>query len=306
MGLGKAPANILLQEASRNPLRGRVLTLGRQDIWLTIDKLRSISARSGVPLREIKNIELSHKPWFSQQGYISDRSFFELLGFEQIESLDYSDYEGANHIADLNSDRMPNHLLGAFDFIVDGGTLEHVFHVPNVLKNIFSMLRTGGRILHMAPSSNHIDHGFYMFSPTLFSDFYFANKFEINLSQIYRHTQEHVTDPWEVIDYEPGCLDNVSFGGLDNSIYGIVFLATKTDQSSGDAIPQQGLSRKTVTEPARPASGPSAHSLENKARTLVKSIPVARELWKIAGVVRRWLVHLRKKREAELRVKARY
>jgi hypothetical protein len=268
--------------------------------------MREISARFDAPLRDLATIELSHKPWFAQQGYLSDRSFFGLLGFDQVESLDYSNYEGADHIVDLNQGRMPDHLLQAYDFIVDGGTLEHVFHVPNVLLNIFSMLRTGGRILHMAPSSNHMDHGFYMFSPTLFSDFYCANKFETNLSQVYRHTTDHVADPWDVIDYEPGCLDGVSFGGLDDSIYGVVFIATKTDESTGHAIPQQGLARREMAASADPAPGLGAVSFVSSARRVVGAIPVARDLWRIAGAVRRRLLNLRRRGRPELHVKARY
>ena len=61
--------------------------------------------------------------------------------------------------------------------IIDGGTMEHIFHIPNVLNNIYRMLRVGGRIIHISPSSNYVDHGFYSFSPTLFYDFYQTNKF---------------------------------------------------------------------------------------------------------------------------------
>lgn len=124
--------------------------------------------------------------------------------------------------------------------IIDGGTIEHVFHIPNVLNNIYKMLRQGGRVIHLSPSSNHIDHGFYMFSPTLFGDFYTTNKFEINSFQLFRYTPLHHVEPWEISDYVPGCLDKVSFGGLDDGMYGICIIATKTKDSTGDIIPQQG------------------------------------------------------------------
>jgi hypothetical protein len=302
MGLGKAPANILMQEALRRPLLGRVLTLGKQDIWVTMDMLREISVRAGAPLRDMNTIQLSHKAWFAKQGFLSDRSFFELLGFSAVESLDYSNYEGADHIVDLNNQRMPDFLMQRFDFIVDGGTLEHIFHVPNVLNNIFMMLRTGGRILHMAPSSNHMDHGFYMFSPTLFMDFYCANKFEINLSQIYRHTQDHVVDPWEVSEYQPGCLDRVSFGGLDDGIYGVVFLATKTKTSSGSVIPQQGMARQTIKDANLELESPV--SLSRQIRRSIGSIPLVRRLWNtVAPTLRKCLI---RRKGLGLRVKARY
>lgn len=246
MGISKAAVRILMRESKRRPLGGRLLTLGRQDIWISYETLMTLAAEVGVPLNRSGNVTLSHKTWFSERGYLSDDSLFRLLGFADCDSLDYSDYEGATHIFDLNSPNTPAPLANAFDVIVDGGTIEHVFHVPNALKNIFSMLRVGGRILHLAPSSNHIDHGFYMFSPMLFTDFYVANQFEIIVSQVFRYTQRHDVDPWEASNYTPGCLDPVSFGGLDDGLYGVILLATKTDQSTGDAIPQQGQSKRSL------------------------------------------------------------
>ena len=101
------------------------------------------------------------------------------------------------------------------------------------------MLRSGGRIVHIAPSSNHIDHGFYMFSPILFWEFYTRNKFIIHSSQIFRYHIQHETKPWKIYDYEPGCLGRVSFGGLDNKLYGVSVIASKTPSSTCDVIPNQ-------------------------------------------------------------------
>ncbi len=280
MGIAKAPAKILLLEARRRPLEGRVLTLGRQDIWVSHKMLREMSAEVGAPLRDAASISLSDKPAFAAQGLLSDRSFFQLLGFSNVESMDYSDYEGADHIVDLNNARMPDNFIGMFDFIVDGGTIEHVFHLPNVLNNIFSMLRVGGRILHLAPSSNHIDHGFYMFSPTLFMDFYTANKFEVNLSQVFRYTQRHDVDPWEASDYEPGCLEPVSFGGLDDSLYGVIFMATKTIDSTGNTVPQQGSAGRAM--PEQPLNPGNPASVKRRLRQKLSLIPGASFMWRVA------------------------
>src|SRR5260221_9412156 len=112
MGIAKAPAKILLLEARRRPLEGRVLTLGRQDIWVSHKMLREMSAEVGAPLRDAASISLSDKPAFAAQGLLSDRSFFQLLGFSNVESMDYSDYEGADHIVDLNNARMPDNFIG--------------------------------------------------------------------------------------------------------------------------------------------------------------------------------------------------
>ena len=90
---------------------------------------------------------------------------------KRIDSLDISEFEGANVIHDLN---LPiNELLaGTYDLIIDGGTLEHVFNLPIALASMSSLLKIGGRILHISPSNNYVGHGFYQFSPELFASFY--------------------------------------------------------------------------------------------------------------------------------------
>jgi len=240
MGLAKAALKILLKEASRRPFNGRVLTLGRQDVYFSYDLLRKTAEEFEVELSDPGEITLHHKPEHATAGYISDDVLFRSLGFCELKALDYSDYESAHYTFDLNSSEIPKHLLEAFDVIIDGGTIEHVFHIPNVLNNIYKMLRQGGRAIYLSPSSNHIDHGFYMFSPTLFWDFYEANKFEINTFQVIRYTPRHHVDPWEIHNYVPGCLNRVSFGGLDDGMYGICCIVTKTKDSTGDIVPQQG------------------------------------------------------------------
>ncbi len=240
MGIAKGTAKVLLKEASRRPFKGRILTLGRQDIWFSYDLLQKMAAEFDAKLSKPGDISLSHKKRFATKGYISDDCLFKSLGFSESKALDVSNYESAHYIFDLNNAEVPKQLFKTFDVIIDGGTIEHIFHIPNTLNNIYKMLRQGGRIIHICPSSNHIDHGFYMFSPTLLWDFYETNKFDINNFQLFRHTPRHWVDPWEISDYQPGCLGRVSYGGLDDSMYGIICIATKTKDSTGHVVPQQG------------------------------------------------------------------
>ena len=64
--------------------------------------------------------------------------------------MDFSDYEGANIIQDLNTLIKNHDIFEKYDLIIDGGTLEHVFHVPNAFENFFKLLKIGGQfyILH--------------------------------------------------------------------------------------------------------------------------------------------------------------
>lgn len=239
MGIAQGAARILLKESRRRPFGGRVLVLGKQDVHFDYETLEKTARQFSVELARPARLELSSKPSLAESRYISDETLFLALGFDEYSSLDYSAYESAQYVFDLNQPDPPSELIGAFDVIADSGTIEHVFHLPNAFRNIFKMLKPNGRVIHLAPSSNYIDHGFYMFSPTLFWDFYTTNKFEINTFQVIRHTINAFTDPWEASDYKPGCLDAVSFGGLDDGMYAILCVATRTTESTGDAIPQQ-------------------------------------------------------------------
>src|SRR5438045_2450542 len=122
MGIAKAAAQMLMREGQRCSLAGRVLTLGRQDIHLSVDLLRQTAAVRGYPLAAVPAHVPPSKAYHLKHGHLSDRSFFQMLGFSEVHSLDVSDYEGASEIFDLNSTLLPHHLEGAFDFVLDGGT----------------------------------------------------------------------------------------------------------------------------------------------------------------------------------------
>jgi len=241
MGLVKGSLEPLLKEASMRPFSGSLLTLGRQDVYFSYKTLYKMAQKYKIKLSNSSKIEISSNSYFAAHNYITDEYLFKTLGFSEFKSMDYSDYQSAHIIFDLNNYELPKALLGVFDVIIDGGTMEHIFHIPNVLNNIYRMLRVGGRIIHISPSSNYVDHGFYSFSPTLFYDFYQTNKFKIETLQICHIPYRYSVDPWQFFDYSPGCLDNVSVGGLNkNGMYGTVCIATKMPDSSGDRIPQQG------------------------------------------------------------------
>lgn len=237
MGLAKGSVSILLNESARKPFSGEVLTLGKQDVYFSAAQLSEMSKRYGANLSPAAEA-LSAKPEFAALGYISDDYLFTRLGFSTINCLDYSDFEGADIIHDLNAPEAPENLRAKYDLIVDGGTLEHVFHLPNALNNLFQMLKVGGRVVHILPACNMIDHGFYMFSPTLFLDFYGANNYQIEYIRLIKHTLDQ-TKPWIIYDYKLGCLDEVSLGGLDDGMYSVCCVATKTENATGHLVPQQ-------------------------------------------------------------------
>ena len=244
MGFVKGNIAPLLKEAKQRPLYGSLLCLGYPDVYLTADQFRSLCAYYKIDLDPSVEMHTSKRAWFCDNNFISGETLFKNLGFQEVATMDYSQFEGASVLFDLNASVLPVELNNRFDFIADHGTLEHVFHIPNALNNILNMLREGGRVMISSPTSNFVDHGFYMFSPTLFFDYFTANHFEIQSIQVTQSSPKQQTDPCFYNDYEPGSFDAVSYGGLNNSIYGVICIAQKTAQSTGHLIPQQGLYNK--------------------------------------------------------------
>lgn len=63
---------------------------------------------------------------------------------------------------------IPDDLAGRYSLLIDGGTLEHVFDVPQAARNGAKMLKVGAHFLPINGANNFTGHGFYQFSPELF------------------------------------------------------------------------------------------------------------------------------------------
>lgn len=243
MGIHLNLAVIVLDWTRRHRLAGPTLTLGVQDIAFTpadfqraIDPSRAATARGDDP-----------KPWTAEQ-------FFASLGLTDVSAMDVSDFEGADVIFDLNEPTPPTALLQRFGLILNGGTLEHVFHVPNALSNLSAMLRPGGAILHVLPCNNWVDHGFYQFSPTLIFDYYSAMGYEVLESAMaIFNPRRHGGHQWEVRPASIGFLGAGRAGQLDDRTYLLTMLVRRGAASLERAIPVQSFYARG---PARPRGGP--------------------------------------------------
>jgi len=87
-----------------------------------------------------------------------------------VDHLDASGYQGAAIIQDMNLPLTDENraLSGCYDVILDGGSLEHFFDVPQAIRNYDSFLKVGGFIYISTNANNHFGHGFYQFSSELF------------------------------------------------------------------------------------------------------------------------------------------
>jgi len=297
MGIVRGSARLLLDEAHRRPFTGTVLQLARTSIFFTEAELRRWARKHGVALAADAATSLSHDPRLAMQGCLSDRSFFHLLGFDQVVSADISDYEGADILWDLNQPA-PETLYERFDLVFEGGTIQHIFDLRQVFANIHSTLKTGGRVIHaMSPSNNHVDHGFYMFSPTLFADTY--STFGYRIETIYLcdflpfwFHGRLFSRPFRIYRYLPGSLDHLSYGRWGNRQTNIFVVATKLPGASSEAVPQQGQYRRLWAKAqAGHTSGAPAPSIQasnpRHASRLMLAWKLVRELSRRFGPKKR-------------------
>lgn len=259
MGLAPPAIRFLVREHQRSPLSGPVLTLGRQNIlasWKTL-----------CCLFEDQGTTAAHKP---ESRRPTDRELFQMLGKLDVFALDVLDEENPDYIWDLNKP-INDELRGRFGVIIDGGTLEYVFDVRTALANVTDMLRIGGRVIHMSPASNYLEHGFYQFSATLYSDYYAVNNFEDIQCYIFEHDIERDDSghgEWDVWRWNP----RRPFCRLQsNRQLGVICTATKTPASTSHVIPQQGVYDRSLSNGTGVASNTRAST--EATRAVAKRLP---------------------------------
>ncbi|MDP2660647.1 MAG: class I SAM-dependent methyltransferase [Dehalococcoidia bacterium] len=243
MGLLPGSAQILLDLSREHSFAGSLLTLGKQNVLVTPDQWRAMAN----PLGDIPTER--HLRW--NTDYITSDWFFKSLGFDAVASLDVSTYEGATYQRDLNKPGVspwPG-KIPQFDFVFDGSTIEHIFHLPNVLENIFYLLKPGGRVLHMSPSNHFMDDGFYQLSPTFFLDYYRANHWPHSFMYLHYMTANIKTGNSQTIietadrlePYDPAKLAEVSsrFWRHGDQLCETIFMATKAAGATYGCMPFQ-------------------------------------------------------------------
>lgn len=159
MGINFVAGAKLIQLAARLERKGDVMMLGRHRLRMPE---RFQTRLDGLLSRKIPGV--TYGDLTQDDGYAE--RFFTGIGFDAVQSLDISDFEGAEVLHDLNRP-IPDALKGSCDLVYDGGTTEHVFDVAQAMDNIANLLRPGGVYVACVPGNGFFAHGFYQFGPEL-------------------------------------------------------------------------------------------------------------------------------------------
>lgn len=236
MGLNLNTTALLHDWIVRYGISGPLLTLGVQTLDFTRTQLANALA---IPAGSGEDGAIMRAP-----------DLFRALGIKETLGLDVTDSEGAEIIFDLNQSTSPEALKAHFGCVLNGGTLEHVFHLPNALATMTRVLRPGGIIIHDVPVHNWVDHGFYQISPTLLFDYYTAAGFEI-LEAVGLLFTPGSQDPWDVIPVQPGTFGQGSCGGFDERAMLCLFATRKKPDALEHVIPIQSLYKGGTARPPR-------------------------------------------------------
>jgi len=161
--MGVTSKDVALLAALRN--RGvsfdRTLMIGRQSLLTDAAGVIAGFTEAGHPARETE----AEQAVAGSGGYVEP--VLALLGAQVADSIDASPYEASTHVHDMN-EPLPAALEQRYSLVFDGGSIEHIFNVGQVLKNCMNAVEVGGHLLSVTTCNNYVGHGFYQFSPEFF------------------------------------------------------------------------------------------------------------------------------------------
>ena len=143
---------LFLKYCKKNKNFETLSTLGRQEIYINKND------------RFIKKTFTNYK----DEKY-ADNLLIAELNLSKLKSYDVSNEDNPSEIKNFNFLINSPEKVDAF---FDGGSLQHAFNIPVVLKNISNHVKVGGSIIHISSSNNLCGFGFYQFSPEFFINYY--------------------------------------------------------------------------------------------------------------------------------------
>lgn len=147
--MGLIPSYLKYVISSRNHVEDKyrkVVTLGNQDIYANYEQILKFCRELNYTYVNLKpsEIQKTTSNMFlssnmiqerSTRDFINARTFFRILGINNYVDIDLFDLDQASIVHDL-SVPIPSELKNEFDLVIDAGTIEHIYDIRMVMKNI--------------------------------------------------------------------------------------------------------------------------------------------------------------------------
>jgi hypothetical protein len=209
MGIDKVVLEAIILSHKHLPRENRhsVMSLARQQIHIHPQIMHYIFQKHGInaPLHECGE-------YFE--------AFFKNMGYAVTDSIDNSAYENATIIHNLN---LPLMFQGnQYNYVLDGGTIEHIFNCPQVCENIINMMEVGGIYCSVTVNNNFSGHGIYQFSPEFFLSA-FTPKYGMEVLELYLAEVNADREQWIDVKSFNGWRNNTQIN-TQNSVYIIAII----------------------------------------------------------------------------------
>jgi hypothetical protein len=210
MALNVIVLSLLQQIRPHLPADPSLCCLGYPDVLVSEEQAISILGPETAARLEYRPDSPQILAWHHLESKLSRvidaHSLFAAMGI-RFTAIDIVASRGTERIVDLN-EPVPSDLVGAFDVVLDAGTMEHCFNVGQTIRNIVQMAKVGGFTIHLNPMMM-INHGFFNFSPTFYHDFYtqnghtmpapihgvYVNGIEVQTNQLHPIQRQNPTGP---------------------------------------------------------------------------------------------------------------
>jgi SAM-dependent methyltransferase len=251
MGLSVHVAEMLIREHLYKPLPTVVHTVGRLVMGFSFEEISAAFHRVGVQPHPVK-VEIDRATKEATVGImagknpITDRTFFGMLGVQEVCAIDISNYEGASIIWDMCRP-VPDTMADMIEFVVGGSTLDNVWDPAQYMRNMARMLKPGGRMLEINHGNDRVGP-YVILPPAWYFDFFCINRFADCKTYVLEYDYDLLEDSYSahlykmLVPYNPQ--QQVGWGLIENFeddrfIHTVLVLAEKGPHSTYDQAPVQ-------------------------------------------------------------------
>lgn len=217
MGIDKTVLEAIILSQKHVNNRANAMSLARQQIHIHPQTMQAMFRKYGIdaPLH-------AHGEYFE--------AYFKNMGYTCTDSIDNSAYENATIIHNLNLPLpfpLNQHLGKKYDYVFDGGTIEHIFNCPQVCENIINMMAIGGIYCSVTVNNNFSGHGIYQFSPEFFLTA-FTPKYGMEVLELYLAEVNANAEQWIDVKSYHGWRNNTHVN-TQNPVYIIAIIRKISD-----------------------------------------------------------------------------
>lgn len=159
--------------------------------------------------------KILNKFWIPKEEY-TDHIWIKRRKVNILDSIDFSDYEWPTYTHDFNTPIDPN-FHHQYDIIFDGWSSEHMFNPVQAFYNYHDIIKTWGYYIGILPMNNHVNHGFYQFSPDFFYRFFSEERWYKTKCFVYKKWWWYMIK--DLLSFPEVYHANLSISSYPNLIY---------------------------------------------------------------------------------------